>query len=145
MFLIAGAIVIFKLILIFIRSFEGVFYGAKNKNFSLKSINLKYNILICLACIFLIIIIFACCIFKPYIPDGFLPEHDRILDIKYYFDYIISSIQSVKLLERWSYYQTLIIVFYLFMTISVSITIILFVKFIKALDRRLKHAIKNLL
>lgn len=145
MFLIAGAIVIFKLILIFIRSFEGVFYGAKNKNFSLKSINLKYNILICLACIFFIIIIFACCIFKPYIPDGFLPEHDRILDIKYYFDYIISSIQSVKLLERWSYYQTLIIVFYLFMTISVSITIILFVKFIKALDRRLKHAIKNLL
>ncbi len=44
MFLIAGAIVIFKLILIFIRSFEGVFYGAKNKNFSLKSINLKYKI-----------------------------------------------------------------------------------------------------
>ena len=92
----------------------------------------------------LIILIFACCTFKLYIPDGLLPEHDRVLDIKYYYNYIINSIQSVKLLERWSYYQTLIIVFNLFMTATVTITILLFVKFIGKINKYLKHMMKNL-
>lgn len=142
MFLIAGVIVIFKLILIFIRSFEKIIYGSEKKD--VKSINIRINILICLVCLMLIILIFAGCTFKLYVPDGLLPEHNRILEIKYYYNYIIDSIQGVKLLERWSYYQTLIIVFYLFMTASVSITILLFVKFIGTINKYLKHMMKNL-
>ncbi len=114
MFLIAGVIVILKLIFIFIKSFENIIYGLEKKNYNVKAINIRINIIICLICLMLIILIFALCTFKLYIPDGLLPEHDRILDIKYYYHYIINSIQSVKLLERWSYYQTLIIVFNLF-------------------------------
>ncbi len=144
MFLIAGVIVILKLILIFIKSFENIIYGLEKKNYNVKAINIRINIIICLICLMLIILIFALCTFKLYIPDGLLPEHDRILDIKYYYHYIINSIQSVKLLERWSYYQTLIIVFNLFMTVSVSITILLFAKFFGTLNKYLKHMMKNL-
>lgn len=144
MFLIAGVIVILKLILIFIKSFENIIYGLEKKNYNVKAVNIRINIIICLICLMLIILIFALCTFKLYIPDGLLPEHDRILDIKYYYHYIINSIQSVKLLERWSYYQTLIIVFNLFMTVSVSITILLFAKFFGTLNKYLKHMMKNL-
>lgn len=144
MFLIAGVIVILKLILIFIKSFENIIYGLEKKNYNVKAVNIRINIIICLICLMLIILIFALCMFKLYIPDGLLPEHDRILDIKYYYHYIINSIQSVKLLERWSYYQTLIIVFNLFMTVSVSITILLFAKFFGTLNKYLKHMMKNL-
>jgi len=144
MFLIAGVIVILKLIFIFIKSFENIIYGLDKKNYNVKAVNIRINIIICLICLMLIILISALCTFKLYIPDGLLPEHDRILDIKYYYHYIINSIQSVKLLERWSYYQTLIIVFNLFMTASVSITILLFAKFFGTLNKYFKHMMKKL-
>lgn len=68
------------------------------------------------------------CTFKIYIPEGFIPEHDRICDISYYYDYMLNFVQGIRTEDRWNYYQELILSFYVILFVLGISTVIMFIK-----------------
>lgn len=143
-----GLIVVIKLISKLIRGINKMIkYILVMKEFHLK-IRLKEAIkymIFPIFCIAFIILIIALCKFKFYLPDGVLPENDRIFDITYYYEFIINKIQNIKLLERWHYYQDLIVVLYMAMTTLILCTIITFTKLFRVIVKLIEGWVSKLI
>lgn len=128
---IIGLIAVIKLCSVIVKNIRNFSYyvmsvkGCKNK---VSSENMKFSILSTLLCIAGVITIAVLCTFKLYIPEGFIPEHDRICDITYYYDYMMNFVHGIRLEERWNYYQELILIFNVILFVLGICTIIMFIK-----------------
>lgn len=126
-----GLIVVVKLFSVIIKNIKKIvnyiiaFKGFDN---AVPSVNVKLCILGTILCIAFIIPIIVLCTFKIYIPEGFIPEHDRICDISYYYDYMLNFVQGIRTEDRWNYYQELILSFYVILFVLGISTVIMFIK-----------------
>lgn len=128
---IMGLIVAVKLFSVIIKNIKKIvnyIIAVKGFDNAVPSVNVKLCILGTILCIAFIIPIIVLCTFKIYIPEGFIPEHDRICDISYYYEYMMNSVQGIRLEDRWNYYQELILSFYVILFILGIGTVIMFIK-----------------
>jgi len=128
---IMGLIVAVKLFSVIIKNIKKIvnyIIAVKGFDNAVPSVNVKLCILGTILCIAFIIPIIVLCTFKIYIPEGFIPEHDRICDISYYYEYMMNSVQGIRLEDRWNYYQELILSFYVILFILGISTVIMFIK-----------------
>lgn len=126
-----GLIVVVKLFSVIIKNIKKIvnyIIDVKGFDNAVPSVNVKLCILGTILCIAFIIPIIVLCTFKIYIPEGFIPEHDRICDISYYYEYMMNSVQGIRLEDRWNYYQELILSFYVILFILGIGTVIMFIK-----------------
>lgn len=126
-----GLIVVVKLFSVIIKNIKKIVnYIITVKGFdnAVPSVNVKLCILGTILCIAFIIPIIVLCTFKIYIPEGFIPEHDRICDISYYYDYMLNFVQGIRTEDRWNYYQELILSFYVILFVLGISTVIMFIK-----------------
>lgn len=126
-----GLIVVVKLFSVIIKNIKKIvnyIIAVKGFDNAVPSVNVKLCILGTILCIAFIIPIIVLCTFKIYIPEGFIPEHDRICDISYYYDYMLNFVQGIRSEERWNYYQELILSFYVILFVLGISTIIMFIK-----------------
>lgn len=128
---IMGLIVVVKLFSVIIKNIKKIvnyIIAVKGFDNAVPSVNVKLCILGTILCIAFIIPIIVLCTFKIYIPEGFIPEHDRICDISYYYEYMMNSVQGIRLEDRWNYYQELILSFYVILFVLGISTVIMFIK-----------------
>lgn len=126
-----GLIVVVKLFSVIIKNIKKIvnyIIAVKGFDNAVPSVNVKLCILGTILCIAFIIPIIVLCTFKIYIPEGFIPEHDRICDISYYYEYMMNSVQGIRLEDRWNYYQELILSFYVILFVLGIGTVIMFIK-----------------
>ena len=79
-----------------IKKIVNYIIAVKGFDNAVPSVNVKLCILGTILCIAFIIPIIVLCTFKIYIPEGFIPEHDRICDISYYYDYMLNFVQGIR-------------------------------------------------
>lgn len=128
---IMGLIVVVKLFSVIIKNIKKIvnyIIAVKGFDNAVPSVNVKLCILGTILCIAFIIPIIVLCTFKIYIPEGFIPEHDRICDISYYYDYMLNFVQGIRTEDRWNYYQELILSFYVILFVLGISTVIMFIK-----------------
>lgn len=128
---IMGLIVAVKLFSVIIKNIKKIvnyIIAVKGFDNAVPSVNVKLCILGTILCIAFIIPIIVLCTFKIYIPEGFIPEHDRICDISYYYDYMLNFVQGIRTEDRWNYYQELILSFYVILFVLGISTVIMFIK-----------------
>ena len=128
---IMGLIVVVKLFSVIIKNIKKIvnyIIAVKGFDNAVPSVNVKLCILGTILCIAFIIPIIVLCTFKIYIPEGFIPEHDRICDISYYYEYMMNSVQGIRSEDRWNYYQELILSFYVILFVLGISTVIMFIK-----------------
>lgn len=126
-----GLIVVVKLFSVIIKNIKKIvnyIIAVKGFDNAVPSVNVKLCILSTILCIAFIIPIIVLCTFKIYIPEGFIPEHDRICDISYYYDYMLNFVQGIRTEDRWNYYQELILSFYVILFVLGISTVIMFIK-----------------
>lgn len=126
-----GLIVVVKLFSVIFKNIKKIvnyIIAVKGFDKAVPSVNVKLCILGIILCIAFIIPIIVLCTFKIYIPEGFIPEHDRICDISYYYEYMMNSVQGIRLEDRWNYYQELILSFYVILFVLGIGTVIMFIK-----------------
>ena len=126
-----GLIVVVKLFSVIIKNIKKIvnyIIAVKGFDNAVPSVNVKLCILGTILCIAFIIPIIVLCTFKIYIPEGFIPEHDRICDISYYYDYMLNFVQGIRTEDRWNYYQELILSFYVIILVLGISTVIMFIK-----------------
>ena len=126
-----GLIVVVKLFSVIIKNIKKIvnyIIAVKGFDNAVPSVNVKLCILGTILCIAFIIPIIVLCTFKIYIPEGFIPEHDRICDISYYYDYMLNFVQGIRTEDRWNYYQELILSFYVILFVLGISTVIMFIK-----------------
>lgn len=126
-----GLIVVVKLFSVIIKNIKKIvnyIIAVKGFDNAVPSVNVKLCILGTILCIAFIIPIIVLCTFKIYIPEGFIPEHDRICDISYYYDYMLNFVQGIRSEDRWNYYQELILSFYVILFVLGIGTVIMFIK-----------------
>mgnify|MGYP001659131512 FL=1 len=126
-----GLIVVVKLFSVIIKNIKKIvnyIIAVKGFDNAVQSVNVKLCILGTILCIAFIIPIIVLCTFKIYIPEGFIPEHDRICDISYYYDYMLNFVQGIRTEDRWNYYQELILSFYVILFVLGISTVIMFIK-----------------
>lgn len=126
-----GLIVVVKLFSVIIKNIKKIvnyIIAVKGFDNAVPSVNVKLCILGTILCIAFIIPIIVLCTFKIYIPEGFIPEHDRICDISYYYDYMLNFVQGIRSEDRWNYYQELILSFYVILFVLGISTVIMFIK-----------------
>ena len=126
-----GLIVVVKLFSVIIKNIKKILnyiIAVKGFDNAVPSVNVKLCILGTILCIAFIIPIIVLCTFKIYIPEGFIPEHDRICDISYYYDYMLNFVQGIRTEDRWNYYQELILSFYVILFVLGISTVIMFIK-----------------
>ena len=126
-----GLIVVVKLFSVIFKNIKKIvnyIIAVKGFDNAVPSVNVKLCILGTILCIAFIIRIGVLCTFKIYIPEGFIPEHDRICDISYYYEYMMNSVQGIRLEDRWNYYQELILSFYVILFVLGIGTVIMFIK-----------------
>lgn len=126
-----GLIVVLKLFSVIIKNIKKIvnyIIAVKGFDNAVPSVNVKLCILGTILCIAFIIPIIVLCTFKIYIPEGFIPEHDRICDISYYYDYMLNFVQGIRTEDRWNYYQELILSFYVILFVLGISTVIMFIK-----------------
>lgn len=126
-----GLIVVVKLFSVIIKNIKKIvnyIIAVKGFDNAVPSVNVKLCILGTILCIAFIIPIIVLCTFKIYIPEGFIPEHDRICDISYYYDYMLNLVQGIRTEDRWNYYQELILSFYVILFVLGISTVIMFIK-----------------
>ena len=126
-----GLIVVVKLFSVIIKNIKKIvnyIIAVKGFDNAVPSVNIKLCILGTILCIAFIIPIIVLCTFKIYIPEGFIPEHDRICDISYYYDYMLNFVQGIRTEDRWNYYQELILSFYVILFVLGISTVIMFIK-----------------
>lgn len=126
-----GLIVVVKLFSVIFKNIKKIvnyIIAVKGFDNAVPSVNVKLCILGTILCIAFIIPIIVLCTFKIYIPEGFIPEHDRICDISYYYEYMMNSVQGIRLEDRWNYYQELILSFYVILFVLGIGTVIMFIK-----------------
>ena len=126
-----GLIVVVKLFSVIIKTIKKIvnyIIAVKGFDNAVPSVNVKLCILGTILCIAFIIPIIVLCTFKIYIPEGFIPEHDRICDISYYYDYMLNFVQGIRTEDRWNYYQELILSFYVILFVLGISTVIMFIK-----------------
>lgn len=126
-----GLIVVVKLFSVIIKNIKKIvnyIIDVKGFDNAVPSVNVKLCILGTILCIAFIIPIIVLCTFKIYIPEGFIPEHDRICDISYYYDYMLNFVQGIRTEDRWNYYQELILSFYVILFVLGISTVIMFIK-----------------
>lgn len=126
-----GLIVVVKLFSVIIKNIKKIvnyIIAVKGFDNAVPSVNVKLCILGTILCIAFIIPIIVLCTFKIYIPEGFIPEHDRICDISYYYDYMLNFVQGIRTEYRWNYYQELILSFYVILFVLGISTVIMFIK-----------------
>ena len=126
-----GLIVVVKLFSVIIKNIKKIvnyIIAVKGFDNAVPSVNVKLCILGTILCIAFIIPIIVLCTFKIYIPEGFIPEHDRICDISYYYDYMLNFVQGIRTEDRWNYYQELIQSFYVILFVLGISTVIMFIK-----------------
>ena len=125
-----GLIVVklFSVIIKNIKKIVNYIIAVKGFDNAVPSVNVKLCILGTILCIAFIIPIIVLCTFKIYIPEGFIPEHDRICDISYYYDYMLNFVQGIRTEDRWNYYQELILSFYVILFVLGISTVIMFIK-----------------
>lgn len=126
-----GLIVVVKLFSVIIKNIKKIvnyIIAVKGFDNAVPSVNVKLCILGTILCIAFIIPIIVLCTFKIYIPEGFIPEHDRICDISYYYDYMLNFVQGIRTEDRWNYYQELILSFYVIIFVLGISTVIMFIK-----------------
>lgn len=126
-----GLIAALKLLSVIIKNIKKIIHYiiiSNDLNNAIPSENVKLSILRIVLCVAFIIPIIAFCTFKLYIPEGFIPEHDRICDISYYYEYMLNFVQGIRLEDRWNYYQELILSFYVILLALGICTIVMFVK-----------------
>ena len=123
-----GLIVVVKLFSVIIKNIKKIvnyIIAVKGFDNAVPSVNVKLCILGTILCIAFIIPIIVLCTFKIYIPEGFIPEHDRICDISYYYDYMLNFVQGIRTEDRWNYYQELILSFYVILFVLGISTVIM--------------------
>lgn len=128
---IMGLIVVVKLFSVIVKNIKKIvnyIIAVKGFDNAVPSVNVKLCILGTILCIAFIIPIIVLCTFKIYIPEGFIPEHDRICDISYYYDYMLNFVQGIRTEDRWNYYQELILSFYVILFVLGISTVIMFIK-----------------
>lgn len=126
-----GLIVVVKLFSVIFKNIKKIvnyIIAVKGFDNAVPSVNVKLCILGTILCIAFIIPIIVLCTFKIYIPEGFIPEHDRICDISYYYDYMLNFVQGIRTEDRWNYYQELILSFYVILFVLGISTVIMFIK-----------------
>lgn len=126
-----GLIVVVKLFSVIIKNIKKIvnyIIAVKGFDNAVPSVNVKLCILGTILCIAFIIPIIVLCTFKIYIPEGFIPEHDRICDISYYYDYMLNFVQGIRSEDRWNYYQELILSFYVILFVLGISIVIMFIK-----------------
>lgn len=126
-----GLIVVVKLFSVIVKNIKKIvnyIIAVKGFDNAVPSVNVKLCILGTILCIAFIIPIIVLCTFKIYIPEGFIPEHDRICDISYYYDYMLNFVQGIRTEDRWNYYQELILSFYVILFVLGISTVIMFIK-----------------
>lgn len=126
-----GLIVVVKLFSVIIKNIKKIvnyIIAVKGFDNAVPSVNVKLCILGTILCIAFIIPIIVLCTFKIYIPEGFIPEHDRICDISYYYDYMLNFVQGIRTEDRWNYYKKLILSFYVILFVLGISTVIMFIK-----------------
>ena len=126
-----GLIVVVKLFSVIIKNIKKIvnyIIAVKGFDNAVPSVNVKLCILGTILCIAFIIPIIVLCTFKIYITEGFIPEHDRICDISYYYDYMLNFVQGIRTEDRWNYYQELILSFYVILFVLGISTVIMFIK-----------------
>ena len=126
-----GLIVVVKLFSVIIKNIKKIvnyIIAVKGFDNAVPSVNVKLCILGTILCIAFIIPIIVLCTFKIYIPEGFIPEHVRICDISYYYDYMLNFVQGIRTEDRWNYYQELILSFYVILFVLGISTVIMFIK-----------------
>lgn len=126
-----GLIVVVKLFSVIIKNIKKIvnyIIAVKGFDNAVPSVNVKLCMLGTILCIAFIIPIIVLCTFKIYIPEGFIPEHDRICDISYYYDYMLNFVQGIRTEDRWNYYQELILSFYVILFVLGISTVIMFIK-----------------
>lgn len=126
-----GLIVVVKLFSVIFKNIKKIvnyIIAVKGFDNAVSSVNVKLCILSTILCIAFIIPIIVLCTFKIYIPEGFIPEHDRICDISYYYDYMLNFVQGIRTEDRWNYYQELILSFYVILFVLGISTVIMFIK-----------------
>lgn len=126
-----GLIVVVKLFSVIFKNIKKIvnyIIAVKGFDNAVSSVNVKLCILGTILCIAFIIPIIVLCTFKIYIPEGFIPEHDRICDISYYYDYMLNFVQGIRTEDRWNYYQELILSFYVILFVLGIGTVIMFIK-----------------
>lgn len=126
-----GLIVVVKLFSVIVKNIKKIvnyIIAVKGFDNAVPSVNVKLCILGTILCIAFIIPIIVLCTFKIYIPEGFIPEHDRICDISYYYDYMLNFVQGIRTEDRWNYYQELILSFYVILFVLGIGTVIMFIK-----------------
>ena len=130
-----GLIVVVKLFSVIIKNIKKIvnyIIAVKGFDNAVPSVNVKLCILGTILCIAFIIPIIVLCTFKIYIPEGFIPEHDRICDISYYYDYMLNFVQGIRTEDRWNYYQELILSFYVILFVIMFIkTFFMYIKFFR--------------
>ena len=125
--LVIGLIVVVKLFSVIIKNIKKIvnyIIAVKGFDNAVPSVNVKLCILGTILCIAFIIPIIVLCTFKIYIPEGFIPEHDRICDISYYYDYMLNFVQGIRTED----YQELILSFYVILFVLGISTVIMFIK-----------------
>lgn len=123
-----AAVKLFSVIFKNIKKIVNYIIAVKGFDNAVPSVNVKLCILGTILCIAFIIPIIVLCTFKIYIPEGFIPEHDRICDISYYYDYMLNFVQGIRTEDRWNYYQELILSFYVILFVLGISTVIMFIK-----------------
>lgn len=123
-----GLILVIKLCSVIIKNIRILTTSVKDLNNAVSLKNIKLSILSILLCIAGVITIAILCTFKLYIPEGFIPEHDRICDITYYYEYMLNFVQGIRSEERWNYYQELILIFNVILFVLGICTVVTFIK-----------------
>lgn len=125
---IIGLIAVIKLCSVIIKNIQVLTRSVKGLNNAVSLKNIKFSILSTLLCIAGVITITVLCTFKLYVPEGFIPEHDRICDITYYYEYMLNFVHGIRLEDRWNYYQELILNFNMILFVLGIFTVIMFIK-----------------
>lgn len=125
---IIGLIAVIKLCSVIIKNIQVLTRSGKGLNNAVSLKNIKFSILSILLCIAGVITITVLCTFKLYVPEGFIPEHDRICDISYYYEYMLNFVHGIRLEDRWNYYQELILNFNMILFVLGIFTVIMFIK-----------------
>lgn len=123
-----GLIAVIKLCSVMIKNIKILTKSVKNLDNTVSLKNVKLSILSILLSMASVITIAVLCTFKLYIPEGFIPEHDRICDINYYYEYMLNFVQGIRLEDRWNYYQELIFISNVILFALGICTIIMFIK-----------------